>query len=440
MWRVERVHRHLAPAAPSPGAMAACSVLQSPPAPLTDQEVKSFIVDGFLLKQLSDIPREYHLGIYQKCLDERARAEQLPGNGRLQGGHESTHVASLDDFIFPALPELGTIYTSAVLRGAVSSLCGPDYVMHPHRHMHSGMGGLDQNWHKDGHHVPNRHHMPRWIMGMYFCVDTTLEMGPTGLIAGSQYWSCDSQNWSALYTGSATPPADPEELGRWEQATREFQSASSSPDAALRDQVFEQCGRAFGRRQYRAVCAAGSVLFIHFDILHRASRQEPTDPAGKETWRHAMEEAMQAQIAGRARPAFPADQLGIKWRPNFKLQFWRASEPRAAAWVGADSSGTQDSFAFTGASMRQRAVWQRVYDWMKGEGSAEHHTASAAAPSPEAAEAEVSRLRQQIYTLDGVMAEPERVGAAYLLGRGAAAVASFLAAGLTEIYLCNVCS
>jgi hypothetical protein len=38
--------------------------------------------------------------------------------------------------------------------------------------MHSGMGGMDQNFHKDGHHIPMRHHRPRWIMGMYFCTDT----------------------------------------------------------------------------------------------------------------------------------------------------------------------------------------------------------------------------------------------------------------------------
>jgi hypothetical protein len=45
-----------------------------------------------------------------------------------------------------------------------------------HRHMHSGMGGMDQNFHKDGHHIPMRHHRPRWIMGMYFCTDVTIEM------------------------------------------------------------------------------------------------------------------------------------------------------------------------------------------------------------------------------------------------------------------------
>jgi hypothetical protein len=35
---------------------------------------------------------------------------------------------------------------------------------------------MDQNFHKDGHHIPMRHHRPRWIMGMYFCTDVTIEM------------------------------------------------------------------------------------------------------------------------------------------------------------------------------------------------------------------------------------------------------------------------
>ena len=91
------------------------------------------------------MPREFHLGIYEKCVQERRRAATLPGRGRLQGGQEASHVAALDDFIFPSVPELGTVYASPKMRGATASLVGEDFVMHPHRHMHSGMGGMDQN-------------------------------------------------------------------------------------------------------------------------------------------------------------------------------------------------------------------------------------------------------------------------------------------------------
>ena len=95
--------------------------------------MKQFIVDGYIVKQIDDVPREFHLGIYNKCVEERSRVAELPGKGRLQGGQESSHVASLDDFIFPTLPELGTVYSSPVFRGATASLVGDDYVMHPHR-------------------------------------------------------------------------------------------------------------------------------------------------------------------------------------------------------------------------------------------------------------------------------------------------------------------
>lgn len=93
--------------------------------------------------------------------------------------------------------------------------------------------------------------------------------------------------------------------------------------------MFEECGRAFGREQYRATCKAGSVLFIHFDMLHRASRQEPDDPEAKKVWFDLMTEVAEAQIAGRvvkmADQATFSEKIGVKWRPNFKLQFFRVS-------------------------------------------------------------------------------------------------------------------
>ena len=75
---------------------------------------------------------------------------------------------------------------------------------------------------------------------------------------------CDRQDWSALYTGSTEEPHDPNASQQFEEARITFRSATTSPDAELRDHVFEQCGKAFGAKQYQAVCDAGSVLFIHF--------------------------------------------------------------------------------------------------------------------------------------------------------------------------------
>ena len=101
--RVRLVYQHLATkAAAVPHAPLASTLLDrlegDPAVPLSDEEVKQFIVDGFLLKEIDDVPPEYHLRIYKRCIEERERAAQLPGHGRLQGGNESSHVASLDDF------------------------------------------------------------------------------------------------------------------------------------------------------------------------------------------------------------------------------------------------------------------------------------------------------------------------------------------------------
>ena len=88
--------------------------------------------------------------------------------------------------------------------------------------------------------------------------------GPTGLVSGSQYWLCDKQNWSALYTGATDAPPDPAQAEQFAQAREKYMSAMTTPDTELRDHVFEQCGKAFGAKQFQAVCKAGSVLFIHF--------------------------------------------------------------------------------------------------------------------------------------------------------------------------------
>ena len=67
-----------------------------------------------------------------------------------------------------------------------------------------------------------------------------------------------------MYTGSTEGPRDPTASQQFEEARDKFRSAMTSPDTKLRDHVFEQCGKAFGAKQYQAVCEAGSVLFIHF--------------------------------------------------------------------------------------------------------------------------------------------------------------------------------
>lgn len=85
----------------------------------------------------------------------------------------------------------------------------------------------------------------------------------------------------------------------------------------------------------------------------------------------------------------------------------------APTWTGADAPGTVNSFAYTGESVEQQAVYQSIYDWMKGE--------EKIAPELMISDPEVSRLSGIIRSLEGVADEPERIGAGYALGRGAKA-------------------
>lgn len=151
------------------------------------------------------------------------------------------------------------------------------------------------------------------------------------------------------------------------------------------------------------------TLVVYQDILHRASRQEPSDPEGKRIWESLVREAAEAQVAGRIRMADQAsfsEQIGVNWRPNFKLQFFRVSEPIAPTWIGADPAGTTDSFAYTGASLQQQAVWQSIYDWMKGEG----RLGNTSVPL---SDAEVEMHSELMNMLDTVADEPQRIGSAY---------------------------
>ena len=56
--------------------------------------------------------------------------------------------------------------------------------------------------------------------------------------------------------------------------------------------------------------------------------------------------------------------------------------------------------------MQQQAVWQNIYDWMKGEG----REATSTIPL---SDVEVKKLSELIHTLDTVADEPQRIGSAY---------------------------
>ena len=140
--------------------------------PLTDQQLQAFVANGFLVLK-SSLPETYHRLIFER-FDEVA-----------------TGIGHFGNNLLPLIPELVEFFDDPVVKGALTSVLGRDYSMHPHRALHKNPPGSDeQQFHKDsywGYTRRVRNHRPWWVMIMYFPQDTELEKGPTAVMAGSQH-------------------------------------------------------------------------------------------------------------------------------------------------------------------------------------------------------------------------------------------------------------
>ena len=176
---------------------------------LSDSAVREFITQGYTLVQ-ADQPPEFHREVREK-LDATLDAEGNPGNN-----------------ILPRVPELGAVFDSPSVRGALHSLLGPNYSMHPHRYCHLNRpDSKGQNWHKDDYvfDCNARHHRFRWLMAFYYPQDVDPEMGPTGIMPARQHYNHISD-------------PDPTKASEQEQ---------------------KLCG------------PAGTVALVNFDVWHRAT-------------------------------------------------------------------------------------------------------------------------------------------------------------------------
>lgn len=140
---------------------------------LTDDQMRQFISRGYVVLK-TDFSKEFHAGLNAK-LNEVMEKEGNPGNNLL-----------------PRFSEVGDIVQSPVVRGALTSVLGADYTIHPHRHCHFTYPGRKvQHWHKDSYwgHQKVRNHHNWWAMIFYYPQAVDEEMGPSGLLSGSQYYT-----------------------------------------------------------------------------------------------------------------------------------------------------------------------------------------------------------------------------------------------------------
>ena len=165
---------------------------------LNDEQVREFIANGFL-RLTPDVDANLHKEI-EALLRFAVEKEGWYGNN-----------------ILARVPKMYQVLNCPVVHGAVSSIAGPDYYLHPHRAVHNstplGEAGesikresLDaavnappmgkgsragSGWHQDAQSPLSRarHHLPRYLIGFYFPHETPVAMGPTRIQAGSHLYA-----------------------------------------------------------------------------------------------------------------------------------------------------------------------------------------------------------------------------------------------------------
>ncbi|MGI9333818.1 MAG: HEAT repeat domain-containing protein [Gammaproteobacteria bacterium] len=144
----------------------------APPVLLGDTDLRFFLANGFV-QITPDLDAGFHARMFERCSELVGEDnDHNPGNNLL-----------------PLVPELNLVFEDPVVRGALGSVLGPDYLMHPHRVLHDNPPGSDEQvWHHDsywGYKRKVHDHRPWWVMIMYYPQDIYREIGPTGVVPGS---------------------------------------------------------------------------------------------------------------------------------------------------------------------------------------------------------------------------------------------------------------
>lgn len=148
---------------------------------LTDEQMRDYITRGYLVLK-TGLPKSAHDRIYQRTT-EVFDSEGNPGNN-----------------ILPRVPELNQVFADPTLRGALTSVLGPDHIMHSHRHCHVNRGpGEGGGVHRDSYwgYQRMRNHRTRWAMLFYYPQDCPEEIGPTGVVPGSHTYA-SKESWEPL--------------------------------------------------------------------------------------------------------------------------------------------------------------------------------------------------------------------------------------------------
>ena len=149
------------------------------PVLLTDEQVRAYIANGYIVIETPSVPKSVHAAIAGK-LDRMLELGPNLGNN-----------------VLPHTPEFRHVLNCPEVRGALISLLGEDYIEHPHRYCHNSspaeekpedmVAAVGARAHQDSYTPMGqpRQHLPRFARIIYYPQDTPIELGPTHVTPGT---------------------------------------------------------------------------------------------------------------------------------------------------------------------------------------------------------------------------------------------------------------
>ncbi len=223
---------------------------------LSPDQLARFLDVGYLT-----IPLELPESVHDDVFASAQAAYAAPGEGE---GFEARIGRIADGGLLASCPALHQLLEAPALDGALASVLGERYYRHNHAFVHRA-SRVDQDYHKDSH-LPwsmrgaVRSHRPQWVMTFYYPQETTVELGATRVLPGTQYWNVDH------------------EIEGFEQG----EDRLGLSDPALQDEAPEAADARLAARpgeldpsiaSVPLEVPKGSLLLVNFDLFHRGARR-----------------------------------------------------------------------------------------------------------------------------------------------------------------------
>ena len=231
---------------------------------LSDEGMREFIRKGFITFE-TDMP-----GLHETVFKRTEESMEMVGN---PGNN-----------VMAVIPELHQVLDHPKVTGTLSSILGAGYHLNAHRYCHRRPLGPENQTrlHNDGSSKGPR---TRWCMAFYYPQDTNVELGPTTVVPGSQYYNHEPDS----EVGEETPFCGP----------------------------------------------AGSITIVHYDLWHRRSEKIGNG-------QRYMYKFLFTRMSEPASPTWDSSDLSWPDAEDRRNSMWRSMWEWSAGNSGNGSQATGD--------------------------------------------------------------------------------------------------